>query len=357
MSVMASTFEDAPRPWPRLHRLDAFDLARRPHDRDPGVRRQVVVLEVDVPERERLVVEAARALADLLGRRRQESLALPAFGLALARQQGAVDLALFEQRDQERADEPAVLHAVYPLLDPRRVALLDAPHALDALAVRAPVIFQVDSYCNPPRGQKSQHNEQPVHILTSSGRSSSPMPMESVGQAATHTPHCTQRSASITAFSRSQNQTFPGASSMSFIMSLMSKPAITRTPRSDRLPQRLAQLGVPLPPGPLVEALALATLFLELFEDGDEGVGDVLGRLRALHPVDKRSVLAEGAAESYVHAFHDGVPRLRGLAAEAYVPDLGLSAGGRAAGEVHPHGLLARYPRPSRPSRGPTPRP
>src|SRR5215203_4478690 len=79
--------------------------------------------------------------------------------------------------------------------------------------------FQVASYCSPPRGQKSQHREQPVHILTSLGRSSSPILMESVGQAATHTPHCTQRSASMTPCSRSQNQTLPGASSISFISS------------------------------------------------------------------------------------------------------------------------------------------
>src|ERR671917_2660233 len=85
--------------------------------------------------------------------------------------------------------------------------------------------FHVASYWRPPRGQKSQHREQPVHILTSVGRSSSPMPMESVGQAATQTPHCTHLSASMTDFSRSQNQTFPGASSMSFINSRISKPA------------------------------------------------------------------------------------------------------------------------------------
>jgi hypothetical protein len=95
-----------------------------------------------------------------------------------------------------------------------------------------PEIFHVASYCKPPRGQKSQHSEQPVHILTSSGRSSEPIPMESVGHAATHTPHCTQRSASMTACSRSQNQTFPGASSISFIMSLMSKPAMVTSNRS-----------------------------------------------------------------------------------------------------------------------------
>src|ERR687893_1268124 len=113
------------------------------------------------------------------------------------------------------------------------------------LPLEPPVIFQVDSYCRPPRGQKSQHKEHPVHILTSVGRSSSPMPMESVGHAATHTPHCTQRSASMTALSRSQNQTFPGASSMSFISSLMSKPDIRLTsPAGDRrkAPQRLPEL-------------------------------------------------------------------------------------------------------------------
>src|ERR671933_1840725 len=95
-------------------------------------------------------------------------------------------------------------------------------------AAPLPVIFHVDSYCNPPLGQKSQHSEQPVHILTSFGRSSSPIPMESVGQAATHTPHWTHLSASMTAFSRSQNQTFPGASSISFMKSRMSKPDTSR---------------------------------------------------------------------------------------------------------------------------------
>src|SRR5919206_2198736 len=95
-----------------------------------------------------------------------------------------------------------------------------------------PVIFHVLSYWRPPRGQKSQHSEQPVHILTSFGRSSSPIPMESVGHAATHTPHWTHLSASMTDFSRSQNQTFPGASSMSFIKSRMSKPATSHAPCS-----------------------------------------------------------------------------------------------------------------------------
>src|SRR5215217_2631958 len=157
------------------------------------------------------------------------------------------------------------------------------------LPLEPPVIFQVDSYCSPPRGQKSQQSEQPVHILTSCGRSSSPMPIESVGQAATHTPQCTQRSASITAFSRSQNQTLPGASSTSFIISLMSKPATIDQPCSR--PACAAPRAV------------------------------------------RRSACAWPTRGS-----------ARPLAAETYIPDLGLRAGGRAAREVHPHRLLARIP-------------
>ena len=134
---------------------------------------------------------------------------------------------------------------------------------------------------------------------------------------------------------------------MSFIISLMSKPAtIELTPLSTGLRSALRSSAFLLAPGPLVEALALSPLLLELLEDGHEGVGDLPGRLRALDPVDKRSILAERAAEPYVHALDDRVPRLRGLAAEAYVPDLGLRARGRAAREVHPHGLLAGIPNP-----------
>src|SRR5918998_991642 len=136
-----------------------------------------------------------------------------------------------------------------------------------------PVIFQVFSYWSPPRGQKSQQSEHPVHILTSVGRSSSPSPMESVGQAATHTPHRTHLSASMTAFSRSQNQTFPGASSMSFINSRMSKPAMPLTSPAgdyrDETAQSFPELLALLAARPLVEPLALATFLLEAFEDGD----------------------------------------------------------------------------------------
>src|SRR5215210_341479 len=205
-----------------------------------------------------------------------------------------------------------------------------------------PVIFQVDSYWRPPRGQKSQHSEQPVHIFTSVGRSSSPIPIESVGHAATHTPHCTQRSASMTAFSRSQNQTFPGASSMSFIISRMSKPATLLPPDRHRraTPQGVPELAVLFAAGPLVEALAVAALLLEPLEDAHQGVGDLLGGPRALDPVYERRVPAQGTAEADVHALDDGVLRLRGLAAEADVPDLGLRAGRRATREVHPDGLL-----------------
>src|SRR5215210_7078557 len=125
----------APRPRPRLHRLDALDLTRRPDHGYARVGRQVLALEVHVPERERLVVEAPGAFPDILGRRGEERLALPPLGLALARDERTVDLTGLEQRDQERAHEPAVLHAVHPLLETRGVALLDVPDAFDAVAV------------------------------------------------------------------------------------------------------------------------------------------------------------------------------------------------------------------------------
>ena len=64
-----------------------------------------MILEVHVPERERLVVELP-AHPRTLRRRRKEGLALPALGLALAREQGAVDLALLQQRDEDALTNP-----------------------------------------------------------------------------------------------------------------------------------------------------------------------------------------------------------------------------------------------------------
>src|SRR5215210_3619933 len=125
----------APRPRPRLHRLDALDLTRRPDHGYARVGRQVLALEVHVPERERLVVEAPGALADILGRRCEERLALPPLRLALARDERTVDLTGLEQAYEQRAHEPAVLHAVEALLETGGVALLDVPDTLDAAAV------------------------------------------------------------------------------------------------------------------------------------------------------------------------------------------------------------------------------
>src|SRR4051794_18570061 len=187
------------------------------------------------------------------------------------------------------------------------------------LASPLPVIFHVTSCRKPPLGQKSQHREQPVHILTSLGRSSSPIPMESVGHAATQTPHCTQRSASMTAFSSSQNQTFPGASSMSFISSRMSKPDTALLPPDrDRCEaaQRLAELLVVLAARPLVESLALAALLPELLEDAYQGVGYLVGRPRTLDPVYKGGIATQRTAQTNVHALDDGILLLGCLASE-----------------------------------------
>src|SRR5215217_8213753 len=72
------------------------------------------------------------------------------------------------------------------------------------------------------------------------------MPSESDGQAAMQTPHCTQRPASITARSSSQNQTFPGASSISFISSRMAKAELIPPPPNQWLEHHLR--SVPPPP-------------------------------------------------------------------------------------------------------------
>src|SRR5215204_1019522 len=125
----------SPRPRPRLHRLDAFDLTRRPDHGYTRVGRQILALEVHVPQRERLVVEAPGAFPDILGRRGDERLALPPLRLALARDERTVNLTGLEQAYEQRAHEPAVLHAVHPLLETRGVALLDVPDAFDAAAV------------------------------------------------------------------------------------------------------------------------------------------------------------------------------------------------------------------------------
>src|SRR3954447_8594854 len=114
-----------------------------------------------------------------------------------------------------RAADPGTL---WVALGMRAVFPLPLP---DVFAIPASVnsssTFPSASYRNPPRGQKSQQSEQPVHIFTSVGMSSAPIPSESEGQAAMQAPHSMQRPASMTARSSSQNQTLPGASSMSFI--------------------------------------------------------------------------------------------------------------------------------------------
>ena len=61
VSATASTSRCAPVEGARLHRLEPLDLARGADQGDPRVRRQVVLLQVEVGQRQRLVVEAAGA--------------------------------------------------------------------------------------------------------------------------------------------------------------------------------------------------------------------------------------------------------------------------------------------------------
>src|ERR1019366_3200482 len=102
------------------------------------------------------------------------------------------------------------------------------------------------SYRSPPRGQKSQHSEHPVHILTSSGRPLSLLtPIEFDGHTATQVPHWMQRSAKITPASSSQNQVLPGGSVTPFISSRMRKPFIGFPPGRD--PSRALPAWPPAP--------------------------------------------------------------------------------------------------------------
>ena len=100
-------------------------------------------------------------------------------------------------------------------------------------------------------------------------------------------------------------------------------------------------------PRPLVERLAVAPFGAVAGQQAGQGL-QLVDRLGALDPVDERGVGAEAAAEPDVDRLQDLVVAVGGLAAEADVGDLGLGAGGRAPGEVHPHDAVAGLVGPSR---------
>src|SRR4249919_2964562 len=161
--------------------------------------------------------------------------------------------------------------------------------------------------------------------------------MESLGQAAIQAPHWTQRSASMTASSSSQNQSLPGASSMPFISSRILYPAMSGPPSLEGG----SQLGVRESPRPLVERLAVAPFGTVAGEQVGQRLGYLVDRPGPLDPVDERGVGAEAATEPDIDRLHNLVVAVGGLAPEADVGDLGLGAGGRAAREVHPHDAVA----------------
>src|SRR4029450_8536649 len=102
--------------------------------------------------------------------------------------------------------------------------------------------------------------------------------------AAMQAPHWTQRSASMTAASSYQNQSLPGASSMSLISSRILSPAMSGPSSEGR-----SQLVVGEAPGPLVERLAVAALGAVAGDQGGQGLGDLVDRLCAPPPGDGRA--------------------------------------------------------------------
>src|SRR5579884_2108276 len=113
------------------------------------------------------------------------------------------------------------------------------------------------------------------------------MPIESLGQAATHVPHWMHRPASMTPAANSQNQVLPGASVIPFIRRRMSNVALTRPP--PRSAHR-ARPGSRRPSGPLVEPFAGAALGTEPADHAGQRLGDVVHRAGTVHPVDEGGV-------------------------------------------------------------------
>ena len=125
-----------------------------------------------------------------------------------------------------------------------------------------------------------------------------------MGQAATQTPHWTQRSASMTASSSSQNQTLPGASSMSFISSRILKPAMSRPPLLARVARSSAFGSAPRP---LVEALAVAPLGPVAGDRAASASGTSSAGFAPSTQSMNAASRAEAAAEPDVDALHDRV--------------------------------------------------
>jgi hypothetical protein len=87
-------------------------------------------------------------------------------------------------------------------------------------------------------------------------------------------------------------------------------------PALDRLAQRLAQFGVPLAPGPLVEALALSPLLLEPLEDGSEGVRDLVFAVsprKPMSPIWGCAQEAEQPEKCILTVSWPGSPTLRSI--------------------------------------------
>src|SRR3954467_7821456 len=143
---------------PLLHRPQSLDLARSADESDARFRGQVIFLEIEVPQCQRLVVEAAGAGDDVLSRLSEVRHAFPQLALARLRHQRAIDLPTLKQLDQQRRDHAAVLHAGERRADARREALPRRLQIVTAPSVTLSVAISIRRSRVIPRHEESRLN-------------------------------------------------------------------------------------------------------------------------------------------------------------------------------------------------------
>ena len=348
-------------PAPRLHGPQPLDLARRADHGDARLGRQRVAGEVELGQRHRLVVEAARGGPDLVGRRGDGGDALPLLVGVGARlgDQRAVDLAGGQQADQQRADRTAVLHVVELGAGPHGVGLDDRAEPVGRRAA-ADLPVRV-------RGVRADLRGLHLGVLARRRRSTAATAPRSAGRPGAEVP--AQRAAGAHLDQLGQVGVLVDADGVRRAdgdagAALDAAVGVDHAGLELPEPDLARRLGDPVhlladavalhgvtasaaptsvdrsssacgAPGPEVEGLAGPALLAVPGDHPEQRVGHPVDRHGAGDPVDERGVGPERAAEADVDRLFDVLVDVRDVAPEADVGDLGLGARGRAAREVH----------------------